>query len=206
MLEKIAMWGGVAGIAVAIISILVICFVKSDIRNMLNKDVILFDQNFELKKNALNKALEMIDEIETRGEQVTLMPEYVDRARKVYNELICVVTNMRVADEFHSITIDKDAQITPIRLANFKLAVRYDIGLSNKNANIVKRAKNTSFNTNETMMKARTINEQYSYEQPSQPVQPAQPSQPVRRPAPQGTPARRPAPRPRPTNPNTNQE
>lgn len=204
MIEKIAMWGGVAGIAVALVAILVICFVKSDIRNMLNKDVILFDQNFELKKNALNKALEMIDEIETRGEQVTLMPEYVDRARKVYNELICVVTNMRVADEFHSITIAKDAEITPVRLANFKLAVRHDIGLSNKNTTIAKRAKNTSFNTNETMMKARTLNEQYSYEQPVQSSQPVPPAQPVRRPAPQGTPARRQAPRP--TNPNTNQE
>ena len=53
MLEKIAMWGGIAGIVVALVAIIVLFLTRANILDILDKDVILFDKNFELKKQAI---------------------------------------------------------------------------------------------------------------------------------------------------------
>ena len=56
MLNSIAIWGGIVGMGVAVLALLLMVFTKKDIADIVNRDVILFDQNFALKKQAIEKA------------------------------------------------------------------------------------------------------------------------------------------------------
>lgn len=160
MLQQIAMWGGIAGIAVALFAIIILYLTRKNILDILNKDVILFDKNFELKKIAINNALKIIDELEQFGQSITLQRDFEEKAKSTYNDLLCVVSDVRVADEFYNLTLDKNTEITEIRFASFKLACRKDIGLSTKHAKIVKRTTNkepNSMGTNETVLKTNSL-------------------------------------------------
>ena len=132
MLEKIAMWGGIAGIVVALVAIIVLFLTRANILDILDKDVILFDKNFELKKQAIETSMLMIDELDEKGEQLKSSFEFEERAKKIYNELLCVVSDARVADEFYNLTLDKTVALSATSLAHYKLLCRRDIGLSNK--------------------------------------------------------------------------
>lgn len=144
MLEKIAMWGGIAGIVVALVAIIVLFLTRANILDILDKDVILFDKNFELKKQAIETSMLMMDELEEKGEQLKSSFEFEERAKKTYNELLCVVSDARVADEFYNLALDKTEALSATNLAHYKLLCRRDIGLSNKKSKLLKRAKTTS--------------------------------------------------------------
>ena len=147
MLEKIAMWVGIAGIVVALVAIIVLFLTRANILDILDKDVILFDKNFELKKQAIETSMLMIDELDEKGEQLKSSFEFEERAKKTYNELLCVVSDARVADEFYNLTLDKTVALTATNLAHYKLLCRHDIGLSNKKSKLLKRAKTTTADT-----------------------------------------------------------
>ena len=51
MIENIAMWGGLAGLAVSIFAIIILYLTRKNILDILDKDVILFNKNFDLKNN-----------------------------------------------------------------------------------------------------------------------------------------------------------
>lgn len=150
MLEKIAMWGGISGIVVALVAIIVLFLTRANILDILDKDVILFDKNFELKKQAIETSMLIIDELDEKGEQLKSSFEFEERAKKTYNELLCVVSDARVADEFYNLTLDKTVALTATNLAHYKLLCRHDIGLSNKKSKLLKRAKATTDTTNPT--------------------------------------------------------
>lgn len=147
MLEKIAMWGGVAGIVVALVAIIIMFLTRQNILDILDKDVILFDKNFELKKQAIERAMLMIDELEEKGSQIKMNLEFAENAKRTYNELLCVVSDVRVADEFYSLSVDKTVMPTSSQYAHFKLVCRHDIGLSNKKAKLLKRVKTNNVET-----------------------------------------------------------
>lgn len=154
MIQNIAMWAGFASIIFALFAIIVIYLTRKNILDILDKDVILFEKNFELKKAAIENAMYLIDEIEENGERITLVPEFKDRAKACYNQLLCVSSDVRTADEFYSIALDTDDVVTEQRLAQFKLACRRDLGLNTKKAKAVKRlAKGANkLDTNNTAM------------------------------------------------------
>ncbi len=137
MWEQIAMWGGVAGLFVSIFAVIIIFLTRKNILDILDKDVILFDKNFELKNKAIQKALKMIDDVE-KNPSILQNPNFINVAKDCYNELLCVVTDVRVADEFYNITINQTFTPTSAQIAQFKLNCRRDIGLRTKNAKILK--------------------------------------------------------------------
>lgn len=139
MWTTIAMWGGVAGLFVSIFAVIIIYLTRKNILDILDKDVILFSRNFELKKTAIENSFKLADEIQTKGGQIILNTEFNERAKKIYNELLCVVSDVRVADEFYSLAIENNSPITEARIAQFKLHCRKDIGLSVKKSNNMKR-------------------------------------------------------------------
>ena len=132
MLTDIAIWGGLVGMVVAIISIIIILIIKQDIKDVLSRDVILFDQNFMLKKQAIEKCLKLLDDMNATP-AVAKNAEFVRRAKECYNELICVLNNISIADKFLDFAINK-GDISSAELNNFKLLMRKDIGLSLKHA------------------------------------------------------------------------
>lgn len=190
MIEKIAMWGGFAGVIIALVAMIVLFLTRQNILDILDKDVILFDKNFELKKQAIERAMLMADELEEKGAQTKSNLEYVETAKKTYNELLCVVSDVRVADEFYNLIVDQTSMPTATQFAHFKLLCRHDIGLSNKKAKVLKRAKatesalpeienasplNLSFDRQERPVP-------YTQPRPIQPQQPVQQTQPMQRP------------------------
>lgn len=190
MIEKIAMWGGFAGVIIALVAMIVLFLTRQNILDILDKDVILFDKNFELKKQAIERAMLMADELEEKGTQTKSNLEYVETAKKTYNELLCVVSNVRVADEFYNLIVDQTSMPTATQFAHFKLLCRHDIGLSNKKAKVLKRAKATESAVSE-IDKTSPLNPSfdrperpmpYTQPRPIQPQQPMQPTQPMQRP------------------------
>ncbi len=139
MIQTIAMWAGFASVILAVFAIIVIYLTRKNILDILDKDVILFDKNFELKVSAIENALSLVDSIETQGTRITLNPEFKEKAKNCYNQLLCVVSDVRTADEFYSIVFENNGIITAQRFAQFKLMCRKDIGLKVKNSKAVKR-------------------------------------------------------------------
>lgn len=184
MLENIAMWGGVAGVGIAIIAIIILFLTKQSINHILNKDKILFDQNFEIKQKAISSAMATVDEISLYGSVIKNNVEFATKANKVYNELLCVLSDVRIADEFYNISISQNSVYNEARIAQFKLMCRKDIGLKVGKAQIVKRVlANQNFNKG---ISSAPVKEQ-SFAQPQriepvQPIstQPTQSAQPVR--------------------------
>lgn len=142
MIQQIAVWGGIAGLIVSVFAVIILYLTRQNILDILDKDVILFDKNFEMKKQALEKAMSMIDEISKKGNQILFASENQQKALALYNELLCVVSDIRVADEFYSITMDTTEIVDETRLAQFKLKLRQDLGLKTKHSKAIKRTIN----------------------------------------------------------------
>lgn len=219
MIDIIAKWAGFAGIIVSLVAVIILFLTRQNILDILDKDVILFDKNFELKKEAIEKALLIADEIGEKGDQIKMNYQFNENAKKTYNELLCVVSNMSVADEFYMLAVDSNYAVSPAQIANFKLMCRQDIGLSNKKSKILKHTKNPVAeqrpqqpNYNGQVETPRQMPYSQPAQQPRQVQQMAQtapqtvPVQPnnVQRSAPQPTQSAQPRPqqpRPMPTNP-----
>ncbi|MBR2969887.1 MAG: hypothetical protein IKC49_02405 [Clostridia bacterium] len=146
-------WCSIAGIAVSVIAVIIIFMTRYNILNILDKDIILFDKNFELKKNAINEAMDLADQIAQSGKGATLRADFEEKAKSVYNSLLCIMTNAKIADEFYSIAIDKNASVDNIRIAKFKLACRKDLGLKNKHSKAIKQQKSADLGSDETMLR-----------------------------------------------------
>lgn len=132
MLQTIALYGGIVGMVVAVLALIVIVLIKKDVADALNKDVVLFDKNFELKKSAIEKCFKLLDDLE-QTPAVAKNAEFVRRAKESYNELICVVTDLAIAEQFLTLTV-KNGSVDAATLYNFKLKCRKDIGFSTKHA------------------------------------------------------------------------
>ncbi len=143
MWETIAMWGGVAGLFVSIFAVIILYLTRKNILDILDKDVILFGRNFEIKKQVLTNACLLIDEVIESEGRIKSNSSFTDRAKKSYNELLCVVSDVKVADEFYSLTLE-NVEFSLPRFAQFKIMCRKDIGLRTKKAQTVKRASNKS--------------------------------------------------------------
>lgn len=155
-----SLWIGIISIFVSIFAVVTLYLTRGNILDILNKDVILFDRNFELKKNVIDSALKLIDDIQERGKEITLRPEVQQLAKKIYNDLLCVSSDVVVADEFYNIAIEPNTDITDTRLAQFKLMCRKDIGLNNKKARAVKRIiekQHTPMGENETILRTNAM-------------------------------------------------
>lgn len=200
MIEQIAMWGGFAGIIVAVFAIVILFLTRKNILDILEKDVILFDKNFELKKHAIDNALNIVDELDSVGASIKSRPDFVDRSKKCYNDLLCVVTNVKLAEEFHSLTLNHNDDASSARLAQFKVNCRKDIGLSTKGVKSIKALKKDDHQippTPNPMSGYSGFDGGASFQAPPAPKKPDEVSsefKPTPRPMPQTTP--RPMPRP----------
>lgn len=221
MIESIAMWGGIAGLVASVFAIIILYLTRKNILDILDKDVILFNKNFDLKKEAITKALELADEVAQRGKSITSSYDFQQKAKQCYNDLLCVTSEVKVADEFYSIAVDTNTDVTQTKVAQFKLMCRRDIGLKTKKSKLLKRTSNQQSNSNDfdSMPRGSTMSEgsssfssgsfsgmtkptpastQSFAEAPqrpqfSQPSQPATPARPIRPATRPTTPPQKPA-------------
>lgn len=181
MLETIAMWGGVAGSVLALVAIVVMFLTRHSILNILSKDTILYDQNFETKMRSINLAYSVVDEIVQYGDAIKSSPDFVEKAKRAYNELLCVLSDVRIADEFQTIALENKHPYNIARIAQFKLMCRKDLGLKTGKSHAVKRAlelKEATQMTQPQFVPAQPAQVQQPATAPVQPTQPM-PQRPV---------------------------
>lgn len=184
MLEKIAMWGGLAGVILAIFAIVILYLTRSNIIDLLDRDVIMYDKNYELKKDALQSAFDCLDDVALHGENIKNNPQFVKRAKEAYNALLCSVQSPRIYQEFYRYAIDKsNLGVSADELERFKIVCRGEL--------IVHKRKGEGF-------KGTTDTETRTMPQPTIPQSAPQPRAPRQMPPRQPQPAPQNQPRPRP--------
>ena len=128
-MQTIALWCGIAGLISSVLAVIIVVLIRKNIVDIIDKDVILFDGNFNTKKDAITSAFDLLDHISSKGKQITNNPEFAQKARQCYNNLICVVSNIKVAKEFYNIALNTNSDLYENQIENFKLLCRKDIGL-----------------------------------------------------------------------------
>ena len=62
---------------------------------------------------------------------------------KIYNDLLSVSSDVRIADTFYAMVKDTSQQLTEADFAGFKLLVRKELGLSSKGSALISKTKPT---------------------------------------------------------------
>jgi len=178
MIQFISMWGGFAGAILSVVAVIILFVVLLHIKNILNKDQILFDQNFALKKQALEQAMNLADTVD-ENPGIIALPEFKKQAKMCYNQLMCVTTNFDIINKFEKLVLS-GVPVQPGDVKKFKCAVRKDIGLKTKKFKLSKADY-----AREEVKTQNEEPEQPQFNQPAQPPvqpiqqQPIQPQQPM---------------------------
>lgn len=133
IVESISMWGGLAGVVIAVFAIIILYLTRSNIVDLLDKDAIMYDKVYELKKNAFQNAFDILDYYEIYGMEVRSTKQFIQKAKTAYNDLMCMSHNPKIFEDFYTLTLDPNyTQITVQNIADFKALCRFDLGLKNK--------------------------------------------------------------------------
>lgn len=152
ILESISMWGGIAGVVIAVFAVIILYLTRSNIVDLLDKDAIMYDKVFEIKNNAFQNAFDILDYYEIYGMEVRTSKQFIQKAKSAYNDLMCTANNPKVYEDFYTLTLDQNyVQITVQNIADFKTLCRNDLGLKNK------KGKNKNPN-NELVSQIKTSN------------------------------------------------
>lgn len=144
-MQIVALMCGIAGIISSFLAIIILFLVRKNILDIVDKEVIIFEGNFAIKKEAIIAAMNLVDHISTKGKHITSNPEYAQRAKQTYNDLLCVSSSEQVPEEFFDIAINQDSMVDHVRIENFKILCRKDIGFKTK-LKKVSNANNPSMN------------------------------------------------------------
>lgn len=129
---------GAFSLGLSVIAIITMFILRYNIIEILNKDALVFDKNFEIKKSALEKAMAIVDQIEAGAPRATTNIEYINKMKSIYNQLICVVSNPSLAEQFLTITLDKVKVPQAMDFVEFKQNCRKDLGLKVKKIKLEK--------------------------------------------------------------------
>ena len=133
---------GMFSLILSVIAIVVIFIMRKNILDILNKDTLVFSKNFELKKQAFDKAMYILDEIQMGAPRSNAI-EYNRKMNQIYNDLLTVSSDARIADTFYAMVKDTTKQLTESDFASFKLLVRKELGLSSKGSALIAKTKQT---------------------------------------------------------------
>lgn len=128
MLEKIAMWGGVAAIFVAVFAVIILYLTRSNIIDLLDRDVVMYDKNYEAKKESLETAFRCLDMVATSGVEIKNNPQYIQQAKQAYNGLLCTLNSAKLYQEFYRMAVDQTTFGYTIEdIEKFKIACRGEL-------------------------------------------------------------------------------
>lgn len=127
-LEKIAMWGGIAAIIIAIFAIIILYLTRKNIIDLLDRDVIMYDKNYQLKKEALESAFNCLDTLAQQGAGVKQSPQFIAEAKEAYNALLCTVYSPKLYQEFYKYALDATVDSFSVEeLEKFKITCRVEL-------------------------------------------------------------------------------
>lgn len=181
ILENISLWGGVAGVVVSIFAIIIVYLTRSNIIDLLDKDVIMYDKVYEIKKNAFCAAFDCLDYYEIYGLDVKSSKQFIQKAKTVYNDLMCVCNTPKIYEDFYKLTLNpNNTKISQQDIANFKDLCRHDLGLHTKK----KKGGKKSVDTTPIVSQISTVSPTQNAGPRTFAPQPAQaPARPAPRPA-----------------------
>ena len=132
------MWIGIAAIVIAVFSIVILYLTRNNIIELLDRDVVMYDKNFEIKKECLYEAFNCLDLVAQNGTNIKNNPQFTQRAKQAYNGLLCVVTSPKLYQEFYRMTLDQGDSVYSIEdIENFKIACRAELITKQKRKNEV---------------------------------------------------------------------
>lgn len=127
------MWGGVAGIVVALVAIIILYLTRSNIIDLLDRDVVMYDKNYEAKKESLENAFNCLDLVAQNGVEIKNNPQYIQRAKEAYNGLLCTLNSGKLYQEFYRLAIDNTAYgYSIVDIERFKIACRSELIIKRK--------------------------------------------------------------------------
>ncbi len=174
---------GIISICASLIAIIAVVLTKHEISSLLNKDKLLFNENFIAKQKVLEESMSLADDVIKRGKALCLNPEFSTRATNCLNSLMCVVSNVKLIDCFSTIVKDVNAENSKELVEDYKLLCRQDLGFKvrkNKNKKVEKvqpadyaqKPANPQVSTQQTptQMRPATNPTQQRVNTPKQPV------------------------------------
>jgi len=131
---------GMFSLILSIIAIVLMFLLRKNVVDILSKDTLVFSKNYELKKQAFDKAMFILDEFQL-GAPRSKTIEYSRKMNQIYNDLLTVSTDARIADTFYAMVKDTNQPLTEADFAGFKLLVRKELGLSTKGSALISKTK-----------------------------------------------------------------
>ena len=169
------LWVGIAAIVIAIFSMIILYLTRNNIIELLDRDVVMYDKNFETKKECLHEAFNCLDLVAQNGIEIKNNPQFVQRAKQAYNGLLCVINSPKLYQEFYRMTIDQSGGVYSINdIESFKIQCRSELITKRKNKNEGFKGS-TSGGLNSGFAQPRLIQQQQA--QPQKRPQPPRPPQ-----------------------------
>jgi hypothetical protein len=131
---------GMFSLILSVIAIVVMFLMRKNMLDILNKDTLVFSKNYEIKKQAFDKAMFVLDDIQLGAPRSNTV-EYSRKMNQIYNDLLTVSSDVRIADTFYAMVKDTSKQLTEADFASFKLLVRKELGLNTKSSTLNTKSK-----------------------------------------------------------------
>lgn len=130
------MWCGIAGIVISVFAVIILYLTRSNIIDLLDRDIIMYDKNYELKKDALENAFNCLDAVSQNGIEIKSNPQYAQRAKEAYNGLLCTLISPKLYQEFYRLAVDKTTTGYTIQdIEKFKIHCRKELVAKHKKKN-----------------------------------------------------------------------
>lgn len=121
---------------IALFAIVILYLTRSNIIDLLDRDVVMYDKNYELKKEALQDAFNCLDLVAQNGTEIKNNPQFTQRAKEAYNALLCTVTSAKLYQEFYRMALDVNAFGYSVEdIEKFKIACRKELISKRKSKN-----------------------------------------------------------------------
>ena len=137
MIETIAIIVGVAALVISFMACITLLLLKKNVKDILQKDALIFDENFQAKKAIVLESFSVVDSVLKYGKNVINNPSYYEKAKNCYNGLICVVTDSLLIDAYMNIALNIDYPINADLVTTYKILCRKDIGLKTKSGTLL---------------------------------------------------------------------
>lgn len=151
------LWIGIAAIVIAIFSMVILYLTRNNIIELLDRDVVMYDKNFETKKECLHEAFNCLDLVAQNGTNIKNNPQFIQRAKQAYNGLLCVVTSPKLYQEFYRMAIDQAESVYTVEdIEMFKVLCRAELITKRKRKNEIFKGS-TSGALNSSLAQPRLI-------------------------------------------------
>lgn len=131
-------WIGIGALVVSVFAMVILYLTRNNIIELLDRDVVMYDKNFETKKDCMFEAFNCLDLVAKNGAEIKSNPQFNQRAKQAYNGLLCVVNSPKLYQDFYRMAIDTSEGVYTIEdIEAFKILCRAELITKRKRKNEV---------------------------------------------------------------------